>query len=67
MAIRGWICEGCMRGSKARPWACPTCRQEICDYCFHAYGHCKDCVEKFTSAQLIQAANAQGWHFEAVE
>lgn len=64
MAIRGWICFGCGRGVAERPWCCPTCRAEVCDFCFSRYAHCKTCAAKLTKSQMIHAANAQGFDFD---
>ncbi len=62
--IRGWKCEGCNKFAADEPWCCPTCRREICDTSFDKYAHCKHCSSAFTDAQLIHAANSQGYNFE---
>lgn len=42
---RCWKCI-CGKIDNKKPWACPDCGKEVCEYCFDYFMHCKECSAK---------------------
>lgn len=61
--ISGWKCDSCGRvidEKYDKPWPCPGCGNEVCEYCFDSFAHCETCAAGKTDEELRLAANAAG-------
>lgn len=47
-----WKCETCGRIDNKKPWLCPLCGKETCDYCFSYYGVCHVCCDGKTQEEI---------------
>lgn len=52
MATRIWKCDSCGGTGKEKPWKCPVCKKETCEYCFGVFGVYEDCCKDRTEGEL---------------
>lgn len=66
MSFWAEVCEACRYQHRMRNqiFACVGCGAECCENCFDRYAHCKACGRGKSDAELVEAANADGWCFE---
>lgn len=52
-------CDNCDRRhrSKVLIFHCLGCSKEICDTCMDGYSHCRECANRRTSEEVLQAWN----------
>lgn len=69
MAYVGYVCETCNHPHRSHSniWNCPKCKNETCEACFDRYAHCRSCSVGQSDADLIHAANEEGFEFEEEE
>ena len=54
-----WQCASCHKVDNQKPWACPICDNETCEYCFGKMDVCYNCSIGKTDKEIIELT---GWN-----
>ena len=60
---RVWCCERCGSLVDIKPWLCPVCGKETCDYCFNSYAVCNECAFGKTIDEIKAMSELNGYNW----